>query len=297
MSRHLVIGASGQVGEHLLQHLVETGKDSSGTYYKHPRPGMHWLDIREDKTVAELIKVIRPTVVYLPASLTNVDYCECHPDAGYESNVIGTRNVLRATNAAGALLVYFSSDYIFDGANGPYAEGDVARPLSAYGRQKLLSEHYIALHAGRYLIVRTTVVYGWESQAKNFVQRLIERLQRGEVVSVPVDQFGSPTYAPNLVAAVVELVDKGFEGLFHVVGPRVISRYDFAVAAAQAFGQDPSLIEATTTEALGQAAPRPLKAGLDPGKAQSILSTKLLDYSEGLRAMANELPRRDIGEP
>ena len=292
MTRHLVIGGSGQVGEHLLRCLEDKGKQAFGTYYRHARPGMYSVDIRNTQAVAELLSQLHPDIVYLPASLTNVDYCELHPNASYEINVTGTCNIVRAANDVGAKLIFFSSDYVFDGLNGPYAENDPAKPICEYGRHKLLSEHYIAMHANKYLIVRTTVIYGWDSQGKNFIQRLVDKLAKGERVQVPVDQVGSPTYAPNLAEAVIELAEIHARGLLHVVGPKLASRHDLAIAAARVFGLDSALIDPITTRELRQIASRPLKAGMIMDKAQGLLKTRLIDYVEGLAMMASEQAKR-----
>ena len=291
MSGHLVIGASGQVGEHLMRYLQSAGYPAAGTYYPDPQPGLLPLDIRDQRTVAVLLDQIRPEIIYLPAALTNVDYCELHPDESYVTNVLGTCHIAREAERIGAKLVFFSSDYVFDGASGPYTETDPVHPICEYGRQKVLGEHYISLHLSNNLIVRTTVVYGWESQGKNFVQRLLSALRVGARISVPVDQIGTPTYAPNLAQAVVELATNDAVGLYHVAGPELIDRYGFAVAAAQAFGYTASaLIQPVVTADLNQAAPRPLSAGMRVDKALEILQTKLMDYREGLQAMASSDP-------
>lgn len=286
MSKNLVIGASGQIGEHILHVLREKGQPVIGTYCHHRRQNLQFLDLRDEADVRALFHRIKPSTVYLPAALTNVDYCELHPDLAYEVNVLGTCNVVREANRLKAKIIYFSSDYVFDGLHGPYSESDPAKPLCEYGRQKLISEHYIALQSRDFLIVRTTVVYGWESQGKNFIQRLIVTLRAGEYLRVPMDQVGSPTYAPNLAGAVVELVSTGRTGLFHLVGPRLASRYEFAVAAARTFKLNHNLIEPVPTPALKQPASRPLKAGMLAVKAQNILKTPLVDYEEGLSRMA-----------
>ncbi|MBN1484048.1 MAG: NAD(P)-dependent oxidoreductase [Chloroflexia bacterium] len=286
MDLHLVIGASGQVGEHLLRCLQQQGYRVQGTYHRHPLPGGQPLDIRQGAAVLELARRLRPAVIYLPAGWTHVDGCEQDPERSYAVNVQGTAHVVRAANAVGARLVFFSSDYVFDGAAGPYGEMDLPRPLSVYGWHKLLAEHDIALHAEAALIVRTTVVYGWERQGKNFVQRLLQDLQQGRTLRVPQDQVGSPTYGPNLAAAVLELAGAGAGGLFHVAGPALASRYAFALEAARAFGLDGALIQPVDTAALGQAAARPLQAGLRIDRARSQLRTPLLDYRQGLARMA-----------
>lgn len=295
MSVHLVVGGSGQVGEHLLRCLRAVGQEVVGTCHEHPISGLYSLDLREKAAVAALVDRVRPEVIYLPAGLTNVDYCELYPALAYAINVLGTSYVVHAANGVGARLVYFSSDYVFDGQNGPYRETDLANPISEYGRQKLLSEHYIALHSHDYLIVRTTGVYGWESQGKNFVQRLVHSLKEGKRVRVPHDQVGSPTYAPNLAEAVIELGTAESRGLLHVAGSKTVGRYDFALAAARAFDLDPDLIEPVSTQELGQAAPRPLRGGMWIEKAQGSLKTRLLDYLEGLEMMALEQPGTGLG--
>jgi dTDP-4-dehydrorhamnose reductase len=198
--------------------------------------------------------------------------------------------VAQACKTIDAQLVYFSSDLVFDGLSGPCRETDPARPINEYGRQKVLSEHYIALHLKRYLIVRTTGVYGWETQGKNFVQRLIHSLQAGNPVRVPNDQFGSPTYSSNLADAVIELATSRAEGVFHVVGPELVCRDEFAVAVARAFHLDAALIEPLASAELGRVAPRPLKVELNADKAEGLLETHLIDYDEGLRRMALEQP-------
>lgn len=288
MSVHLIIGASGQIGEHLVRAALDAGFEALGTYHSHLVPGMQRLDIRSWTEVQSLIAKVRPAVVYLPAALSNVDYCELHPKEVYQTNVVGVRNVVQCVNDVEAKLVYFSSDYIFDGQAGPYGEDDPANPICEYGRQKLIAEHYVALHAREYLIVRTTVVYGWERQGKNFIYRLLNTLKAGRILRVPVDQIGNPTYAPNLAQAVVELALSDANGVYHVVGPERVNRYEFACEAADIFGLDGSLIQAVATSELGQAAPRPLNAGMVVEKAVAKLTVPLVSYRNGLRAMASE---------
>jgi dTDP-4-dehydrorhamnose reductase len=288
VSGSLVLGASGQVGKYLYKCLRETDEQTIGTSFLHSKPGLVRLDIRNKQTLAARMEDWEPQVVYLPAAMTNVDHCEQNPDLTYQINVQGVCNVAKETKRIGAKLVFFSTDYIFDGTNGPYSEDDLANPLCQYGTQKLISEHYIALHSSDYLIVRTTVVYGWESRGKNFVQRLTNSLKKGEQVHVPLDQIGNPTYAPNLAEAVVELATSKESGIFHIVGPELISRFDFAVIAAETFNLDCQLIKPVTTAELGQIANRPLQAGLRIDKVQEILQTELIDPYRGLLRMSLE---------
>ncbi len=289
MSTHLVIGAAGQVGEHLAQALVQAGHPVAGADFL-PAAGIEPLDIRDLSQVQALVERVAPAVVYLPAALTNVDYCELHPAQSYGTNVLGVANVVAAANAAGARLVYFSSDYVFDGRAGPYTEAAPANPINEYGRHKLLAEHHIGLHARDYLIVRTTGVFGWERQGKNFVYRLWQTLSAGQPVRVPVDQVANPTYAPNLAAVTVDLAGAGARGVYNVVGPERLSRYEFACAAAETFGLDPRLVQPVATSELGQAAARPLNAGLVVDKVQARTRVPLVGCRAGLQAMRETQP-------
>lgn len=293
MSSHLVIGASGLVGTHLLRQLAQAGLEVAGTFWHFPQPGLWPLDVRDGRSVEELAASLRPQVIYVPAGFTHVDRCETEAPAAYAVNVAGLWNVIRAANRVGACLVYFSSDYVFDGQAGPYDETAPPRPLSEYGRQKVLGELGVALLARDYLIVRTTVVYGWEVQGKNFVLRLLSSLREGKPLRVPHDQVGTPTYGPNLAAATIELAMSGGRGLFHIAGPERVSRYEFACAAARAFHLPAGLIQAVATAELGQAARRPLQAGLRVERVQGVLSTPLLGYREGLAHMASAREEAD----
>lgn len=289
MKESIVIGASGMVGAHLTATLTADGRQPIVTYHATPIPLAIPLDIRDRAGVQRLFSEARPGWVYLPAALPNVDYCESHPAETYPTNVRGVQHVVQAANAVGARIIYFSTDFIFNGENGPYDEMDTADPISEYGRQKLEAEHFIALFARDFLIIRTTVVYGWEQQGKNFVYRLVQSLRNGTPVKVPVDQIGSPTYVNNLARLAVKLAHSPLSGVINVTGPDCVSRYDFALHAARVFGLDQNLIVPVTTPELGQPARRPLKAGLKIDKVRALLQTDTIGYREGLSLMAREV--------
>jgi len=286
--RNLVIGASGLVGSHLINSLTTAGQDCIATYHTYPIPSAFSLDIRNRKDLEMAISKIRPNVIYLPAAFPNVDYCETHPAETYEINVIGVSHVINAANTTGTRLIYFSSDYIFDGKSGPYTETDTANPISEYGCQKLAAEHYISLFAKNYLIVRTTVVYGWERQGKNFVYRLVKALKEGIQVQVPTDQIGTPTQADDLTQNVIKLAKTDFVGVVNVAGPSCINRFEFALIAAKVFDLPQNLIHPALTAELNQGAKRPLIAGLLTKKARAMLQTSFVAPEEGLRKMKNQ---------
>jgi dTDP-4-dehydrorhamnose reductase len=291
----LVIGGSGQVGYHLLQAAKRRNLQTLGTFNATVEDGLRQLDVRDAGTVERLVQEIAPSTILMPASATNVDRCEEDPRAAYEVNVVGLANVITAANAAGATLVYFSSDYIFDGRAGPYDERSPANPICHYGTQKLIAEHLVLAQAKDALIVRTTVVYGWEPQGKNFVNRLLRAFGAGERITVPSDQIGSPTYAPDLADATLDLLADGARGIVDVVGRELAARDELARETARVFGYGPALVEAVPTAALGQAAARPLNAGMLVELAERRLGRELVGYTAGLRRMLTERPASQEG--
>jgi dTDP-4-dehydrorhamnose reductase len=283
----LVIGASGLVGSHLMGALRAAGEEVVATSLAHPAAGRIPLDLRDEAAVRRCLERCRPDTIYLPASLTHVDYCQAHPGESFATNVGGVRHVVTVARPLRARIVYFSSDYVFAGDAGPYAEDDPVRPLSVYGQHKVLAEMSLPEDA---LIVRTTVVYGPEEQGKNFVIRLRGLLAAGQELRVPSDQVGSPTFAPNLARAAVTLARSGARGIFHVAGPERASRYEFALEAARVFGLRSDLLRPVSSHELDQIAPRPLNAGMRVERAQAQLPFPLLGFREGLRLLRDGEP-------
>jgi dTDP-4-dehydrorhamnose reductase len=284
----LIVGASGQIGHHLARSADRRGIPWRGTFHANPHPGLEALDVRDGAAVARIVRAIDPSFVLVPAAATHVDRCELEARAAFEVNVVGASHLVDAANAVGATIVYFSSDYIFDGVDGPYDERANANPTSRYGLQKLSAEHLIAQRAADALVVRTTVVYGPEPQGKNFIYRLLAALHKGQQIAVPADQIGTPTYAPALADAVLDLLAAGVRGVVNVAGSALVARDELAREAARAFGENPALVRPVATTELGQAALRPLNGGLRSGLAEARLGRELPGYAEGLRSLAGE---------
>jgi dTDP-4-dehydrorhamnose reductase len=270
--RALVIGAPGQVGKALTHALQARGHETLGTYRTRPLPGMRKLDVSSDEEVRTVIAETRPELVFLTAALTAVDYCEDHPDEAYCSNVEGPRSVARAAANVGATLIHFSTEYVFDGTAGPYAETDPISPQGVYAQSKAEGEQAVREALDRHLILRTTVVFNWDADSRNFAMQVWERLSKGERMRVPSDQVGNPTLAEFLAEASVELVERGIRGeTVNVVGRDRVPRTEFAIGLADRLGLDASLIDPVTTAELQQVAPRPLDAGLRTDKLASLL--------------------------
>lgn len=282
--RVFIVGASGFIGNILLDYFSKEHQ-VDGSFYSNPVEGLVHLDMTDKKFVMDIITSLKPDVIMHPAANPNVEYCEEHQKETWYVNVEGSKNLIESAHDIGAKFVFFSSDYIFDGTEGPYSEEDIPNPINEYGKQKLAVEKLIKDSIENYLIIRTTVVYGWERHGKNFVMAMIRNLNSGKFMKIPYDQIGSPTYADNMVQVVKELVKLDKIGVYHVAGSDLMNRYAFAKNVADIFELDESLLIPVTTDELGQKAKRPLKAGMKITNVQKDVSIHLMGVKEGLEEM------------
>lgn len=269
--RTLVIGASGQVGA-LLYQLAGDEEDRLGTYCRHPLPGLRRLDLRDLGSLRHVIHDVHPDVCYLPGALTFVDYAESHPEECHEVNVLATTYLARAVAEIKGLLVFFSTDHVFGDSPRGWKEDDPVSPQSTYARSKVEAEEVMReTLPDQHLILRTSWVFGPDPQKKNFPWRVRRTLEKGEILVVPSDQHGQPTYGPDLARTARELVRRDARGTFHVVGPQYLSRIAWARLIAETLELPAELIQGKLTSRLNLPAPRPLHIQLDRTKLLSFL--------------------------
>ena len=272
--RVLLIGGAGLVGRHVREALGE--RDVVTTFHSDPVEGGVPLDITDAAAVRACIARTAPDTIVFAAAQPYVEACESDPNGTWRVNVEAPAVARLA--APDANLVVFSSEYVFDGARGPYREGDAVAPINVYGMQKVALEE-LAASAPRHLVLRISGVFGKETRRRNFVWQLVDRLRAGTTFDVPSDQVITPTDAVSLATAMVELVDGGASGTFHAAGPEVMGRVAFARLVARAFGLDEGLIVPRPTAELGLSAKRPASAGLSDEKLRAAIG-------HGLRAPA-----------
>ena len=286
-SRHIaVLGSSGLVGGALVQECKQRKLRVTGTHYQHPAKGSRALDLTDPSAVGQFLDTVSPSVVICTAAETHVDRAETEEAMAAGLNVVAVGQLGQACASRDINLVFLSSDYVFDGTSGPYEEDDQPNPINVYGRQKLQAEQQLLATSRSTLVLRTTVVFGWERQGKNFVVRLLESLADGKTVDVPADQVGTPTYAPDLARATIELVLQGATGIVNVAGPTMMSRSEFAKTAAKVFGFNPGQINPILTRGLQQVADRPLQAGLVTIRLRKMVGDLMRDPLDALGNMA-----------
>ncbi|MBM3221984.1 MAG: SDR family oxidoreductase [Candidatus Rokubacteria bacterium] len=287
--RALVVGASGQVGGALARQLAARGSTAVGTHHGAPAPGTVPLDVSDHAAVAARVAVA--DVVFFTAAFSHVDGCEDDPARAFAVNRDAPAAAAALAARRHAPFVLYSTEYVFDGAAGPYAEDDPVHPLSVYGRSKLEGERAVLDAHPDALVLRTTVVYGVERQGKNFVYQVLRRVRAGEPIRVPSDQRSSPTYVEDLAAASLALVDKRQSGVLNVTGPEVMDRHAFTREICRAFGLDARRVEPVATASLGQQAPRPLAAGLRIDRL-TALGVVMRAPADGLAAMRAAMEAR-----
>lgn len=271
--RSLVIGASGLVGSHVARALEKLGPVQR-TAFTRATSEAPALDIRDEATTTVLVRRASPDVVVCAAAEAFVERCELEPETTGAINVDGTANLARAAAAAGALFVFFSSDYVFDGTRAPYEEDDPPDPVNEYGHQKVRAESIVrSLEA--HLVCRVSGVFGVEPARKNFVYKVVDRLSGGQTVRVANDQILCPTAAADLAVGVVALVQRGARGVVHAAGPDALTRVDFARRIARAFELDERRIEGVPTSTLGLVARRPPNTALRTDRLCALIGSHL----------------------
>jgi dTDP-4-dehydrorhamnose reductase len=274
------------MGRRLLEHYRG---DALGTYRRTQLDGLIELDVTDAAAVGRLFERLLPAVVIQTAALTDVDRCEREPEASRAINVAGTANVAAAAAAVGARLLFFSTDYVFGGERGPHGDKEPVAPLNVYGRHKLEAERIVASRVANHVIVRACNLYGYQPYGKNFVLSVFEAGRAGRVIRVPSDQWGSPTLAEDLATATRRIAESVLTGVVHLAGPDYLDRLSLARRAAEAFGLAATGIVGMPTAELGQAAPRPLKGGLEASPGVLGLGIRMRTLQAGLALMSGQL--------
>ena len=270
--RLFVTGSRGQLGRALQRAAAGGGHEYVG--YDLPE-----LDITDPAAVYGAVAAAKPDVIVNCAAFTSVDAAEKQEAVALAVNGTAVANVARAADAAGAILVQLSTDYVFDGkAERPYREGDRANPLSAYGRTKLAGERAAEI-VRRHLILRTAWLFG---EGANFVAAIRRQLDAGQkTLRVVGDQRGCPTFADDLAGALLRLLDGGALGVVHAVNAGDATWCEFAFEILRRLGADAEVVPITTAEA-GRAAPRPAYSVLDASLFRRIAGADLPPWQDAV---------------
>jgi dTDP-4-dehydrorhamnose reductase len=286
MGRLLVVG-SGLLGNNLAKIAVNEFTVFT-TYNEHPLDiegcKSYYLDIANRMDVATLIQKLNPSYIIHTAALTNVDHCERDKRLAWNINVEGTKHIAETARKMNAKLIYISTDYVFDGDKGMYKEDIPTNPIDFYGETKLEGEKVVKdLRLRDHIIVRPSVLYGWNPIKLNFVTWVMQELKKGKGINIVKDQLNTPTLADNLAELILELIERDETGIFHASGSERISRFDFAIKIAEIFNLNKDLIKPITSDQLNWIAKRPMDSSLDTSKISRI--EKPLNIEDALTKM------------
>ena len=276
----LLTGRTGQVGSSLVTKLSPLAELIA--------LDRHGLDLRDPRSISRVIDEVRPDVIVNAAAYTAVDRAEQERDAAFETNSRAPGDLARAAKSIDALLVHFSTDYVFDGEkSSPYLESDATSPLNVYGQSKLEGERAIAASGCRHLIFRTSWVYG--ATGRNFLHAILAAARSRPELRVVGDQHGAPTSSEAIATAVAQVVrradlPRSSGGIYHLSAGGSTTWHGFARAILKAKGlQIP--VDAIRSEEYPVAARRPKNSLLDNSRIGAAFGIALPDWRESLAAV------------
>jgi dTDP-4-dehydrorhamnose reductase len=288
MKKILITGANGLLGQALQRlfqkkyQILSTGIEDSAVL-KTAANDYQILDITDLANCKAMINVFKPDVIVNAASYTNVDECENKKELCWQINVKGVENLANLARRHDIQLIHYSTDYVFNGKNGPYKEEERPHPLGYYGKSKLASENVLRQIGCPFSILRTCVLFGTGTAVKkNFFLWVLESLQNEKSILVVTDQYNNPTLAEDLAAGSELVIKKAAVGLYHLEGKEYLNRFDFASAIAKIFDLNSELIKPIKSTHLKQLAARPQLGGLEIEMAKENLAYNPKSLTESL---------------
>jgi len=284
----LVIGADGFLGKTLMKELLKQ-HDVIGTYYKEKINDFIELDLNNHLLLEKTLNGVSPEIIVLAAAETNIDLYETNNKISL-NQISSANKIVKWCNKNNSLLVFFSTDFVFDGTNNNYKETDATNPISVYGKNKLDIEKIIQ-KLENHLILRLSFLYGLPLSSDKFVGRTILKLLEGEKVSAVTDWKRNPTLTKDVAFVLISLIEKKQTGLFHVVGSSSVSPFEAALAIAKEFDVSSSLIKKIKGEELNLSAKRPLNSSLSISKLVSK-GIQMSPFEQGLKFIHKNMEKK-----
>ncbi|WP_373497344.1 NAD(P)-dependent oxidoreductase [Aquiflexum sp.] len=300
----LVTGANGLLGQKLMDQLrSDPGFEVIGTGKGDSRLPDSWkgsyawreMDVTDRQQVLEVFADINPDAVIHTAAMTQVDDCEKEKDQSRIANIDAVSNLIEACRTNDVHLVHLSTDFIFDGEEGPYSEEAKPNPINYYGQTKLEAENRILESGIKWAIVRTVLVYGIanDMSRSNIILWVKKSLEEGKTIKVVNDQWRTPTLAEDLAEGCILIVKKGETGIFNISGKDFLTPYQMAIQTANYFGLDKSLITEVDSTLFTQPAKRPPRTGFIIDKAKNELGYSPKTFTEGIGILSKQLKLAD----
>ena len=277
----LIIGADSMLGKALMKEVSKSFSVRGTTIDE--------LDITDEEKVRKTCSTIRPKIIVLLAAYTDVDGCEENADLTFRVNIEGVKNVALVANKIKAVLIFMSSDYIFDGeTDSAYKEDDQPNPISAYGQSKLDGEKIIQSKLEKFVIVRSSWLFG--EGKKGFIQVMLEAIRHKKPLRVVSDKIGSPTYAVDLATAISKIIsliirqeyDFKKNNIVHITNQGACSWFDMAKYMIDYLKADGIVLSKISLSQYPFKAKRPRYSPLDNGRYKKITGAYLRPWQEAL---------------
>ena len=287
--RILITGSNGFIAQHVSTFLSADAEHDILATSRSPslinEVNFKQLDIRDREEAEKVISSFQPEVIIHAAANGSADDCELNKDVCDLINITGTENISRTAGKVNSKVIFLSTDFVFNGASGPYCESDPVSPVNYYGRSKVMAEQIIANNNPNNCIVRLCSVYGRgiSGSARGIITLTKDKLTKGLSLNVVADQIRTPTLVNDIAVAIKAMIEKNVSGIYHVSGEEVKTPYEMAIAAAKYFNLDDRLIIKTTSTALNEPAQRPLRTGFVIDKAKKALGFRPTGFDEGLK--------------
>lgn len=294
MKKILLLGSNGMLGQRLLLKFKKVNsfelltssfeQKSYDDEIKYVR-----LDLSDLNSLSEFLNKNRFDFIINTAAFTAVDAAETEKELCRKINVDAVAIIANSVKNSDCQFINISSDYIYDGYNGPYKEDDPVNPLGYYGQSKLDGEMKILESGCRFCIIRTNVLYGPARFGRmDFVRWVVNSLRDNKTIKIVTDQINNPTYLDDLAGAILSITDKNKTGIYNIAGAELMDRFNFTLKIASYFDLDSSLIQPVLTSEFAQQARRPLKSGLITEKAAEEIGYIPTPMTETFRLMKEE---------
>jgi dTDP-4-dehydrorhamnose reductase len=283
--RLFITGISGLLGLNVAlvaRERVEVG----GSFFSHPVSAdgldVYAADARDQDAMTRVLERARPDVILHTVGLSNVDGCEDDPEHAYELNVATAREGARLARACGARFIHVSTDHLFDGERAWRREDDALAPRNVYAKTKGEAEHAVLREHPDALVVRTNF-YGWGTSVRtSFSDWVLRGLTEGRPLTMFADVHFTPILVNDLAELLLSLIEAKASGLIHVAGGERVSKYEYAVRAAEVFGLSADRVRAVPADSVMLRAPRPRDMSLACGRAETILGRPMPSLRDGL---------------
>ena len=295
--RIVIFGSFGKVGEAITKELkLNTNYEIIAFSKFTESKSKFWqkyncdYDILNFKEIKKILINLKPTAIINCAAFTNVDLCEEQKADCWKLNVDFVEMLARSAAVTNSQLIHFSTDYIFDGLNGPYSENATPNPINFYGKSKLAAENAIKSIDGKFTIIRTNFLFGpSQTGKKTFVDYVLDNLINSKPIKVVDSLYSNPILTTDIAKGVRKIIKEAYLGIINFAGPDYVSRYSIAMEVAKQNKFDSKLIEKVDINDVEFLANRPIKAGLRNQKARQELNIEFQNFENALQEYFSQL--------